>query len=111
MTQGREGLAELTTRLRGGGASVRVSAEDFAVILDNLVENAIAYSPKGSPVSVTRSLRHDENSMTSMVALSVTDRTRSRSHLHAAIGAARGAASVEEARGGDGAVARGAGGG
>ncbi|MBV6761579.1 sensor histidine kinase [Rhodococcus opacus] len=36
--------------------------------LSNLVQNAIAYSPKGSPVSVSRSIRGDN------VAISVTDR-------------------------------------
>lgn len=36
--------------------------------LSNLVENAIAYSPKGSPVSVSRTRRGDE------VAIAVTDR-------------------------------------
>lgn len=36
--------------------------------LSNLVENAIAYSPKGSPVSVSRSVRGDN------VAIAVTDR-------------------------------------
>ena len=36
--------------------------------LSNLVQNAIAYSPKGTPVSVSRSIRGDN------VAISVTDR-------------------------------------
>lgn len=36
--------------------------------LSNLVENAIAYSPKGSPVSVSRTVRGDN------VAIAVTDR-------------------------------------
>ena len=36
--------------------------------LSNLVQNAIAYSPKGAPVSVSRSIRGDN------VAISVTDR-------------------------------------
>ncbi|QBJ95736.1 sensor histidine kinase [Rhodococcus sp. ABRD24] len=36
--------------------------------LSNLVENAIAYSPKGTPVTVSRSMRGDN------VAISVTDR-------------------------------------
>ncbi|MDV8003356.1 sensor histidine kinase [Rhodococcus sp. IEGM 1318] len=36
--------------------------------LSNLIENAIAYSPKGSPVSVSRSVRGDN------VAIAVTDR-------------------------------------
>ncbi|MBM4516831.1 hypothetical protein GS432_12150 [Rhodococcus hoagii] len=36
--------------------------------LSNLVENAIAYSPKGTPVSVSRTVRGDD------VAIAVTDR-------------------------------------
>ncbi|KIQ07778.1 sensor histidine kinase [Rhodococcus sp. MEB064] len=59
---------------RPSGLEVLGDQTLLVTALSNLVENAIAYSPKGSPVSVTRSLRHDENSMTSMVALSVTDR-------------------------------------
>ncbi len=59
-------IAVATDRATGyevlGDQSLLVTA------LTNLIENAIAYSPKGSPVSVSRSLRDGR------VAISVTDR-------------------------------------
>ncbi|WP_068159099.1 sensor histidine kinase [Rhodococcus phenolicus] len=59
-------IAVATDRATGyevlGDQSLLVTA------LTNLVENAIAYSPKGSPVSVSRALREGK------VAISVTDR-------------------------------------
>ncbi len=60
-------IAVATDRATGyevlGDQSLLVTA------LTNLVENAIAYSPKGSPVSVSRALREGGK-----VAISVTDR-------------------------------------
>jgi two-component system, OmpR family, sensor kinase len=42
-----------TLRVRGGAAAVvAASNEDLAVILDNLVENAINYSPPGTTVTI-----------------------------------------------------------
>ena len=38
--------------LRGGDALVRAAPRELAAILDNLVENAIKYSPKGSQVTI-----------------------------------------------------------
>ncbi|HEU4980618.1 MAG TPA: HAMP domain-containing sensor histidine kinase [Solirubrobacterales bacterium] len=35
-----------------GPAAVRAAANELAAILDNLVENAIKYSPRGSPVTI-----------------------------------------------------------
>ena len=50
------------------GLLVRGDRTLLVTALTNLVENAIAYSPPGSPVSVSRSLRDDK------VAIAVTDR-------------------------------------
>jgi signal transduction histidine kinase len=43
---------ELDLRDRSGGASVAASAEDVAVILDNLVENAIEHTAPGTTVAI-----------------------------------------------------------
>ncbi|MGB6182362.1 MAG: ATP-binding protein [Rhodococcus sp. (in: high G+C Gram-positive bacteria)] len=58
---------------RPSGLEVMGDQTLLVTALSNLVENAIAYSPTGAPVSVTRSLRYDEHAPT-MVAFSVTDR-------------------------------------
>ncbi|HVM17915.1 MAG TPA: HAMP domain-containing sensor histidine kinase [Gaiellaceae bacterium] len=54
--------------LRGDeGVAVRASEEDVAIVLDNLVENALLYSPAGSTVTIEWSDRGDA------VALAVLD--------------------------------------
>ncbi|TJZ79504.1 sensor histidine kinase [Rhodococcus oryzae] len=53
---------------RPSGLEVRGDRTLLITALSNLVENAIAYSPQGSPVSVSRSRRGDK------VAIAVTDR-------------------------------------
>ena len=53
---------------RSTGYEVLGDQSLLVTALTNLIENAIAYSPKGSPVSVSRSLRDGK------VAIAVTDR-------------------------------------
>jgi signal transduction histidine kinase len=44
----------------GRSVAVRASAADLAVILDNLIENALRYSPAGTPVRVEWAEDHDD---------------------------------------------------
>jgi two-component system sensor histidine kinase SenX3 len=70
-----EATGIVVTTDRPSGLEVLGDQTLLVTALSNLVENAIAYSPKGSPVSVTRSLRDDDaTGPQSMVAFSVTDR-------------------------------------
>src|SRR3954471_12495078 len=52
MAVAEEHAAALDLRGRSGGARVGASAEDVAVILDNLVENAIEHTAAGTTVVV-----------------------------------------------------------
>ncbi|WP_070379302.1 sensor histidine kinase [Rhodococcus sp. WMMA185] len=60
------GVAIITDQ--GGGSEVLGDRALLVTALSNLVQNAIAYSTNGAPVSVSRSIRGDN------VAISVTDR-------------------------------------
>lgn len=71
---GAEAAGITVTADRPSGLEVLGDQTLLVTALSNLVENAIAYSSKGSPVSVTRSLRTEPGHPHPMVAFSVTDR-------------------------------------